>query len=230
MWLSLSLSLSLSRLIRISACGAGLLLASVAQAELKFEQTVIEGVIPPDVKSYPFAFPFTNEGARAIEISEIKATCGCTTTELEKLIYQPGESGVIEGKFSVGSRQGKQDKKIRVFTNDLAQPEIQLALKFYIPQLVTMKPGLLLWRVGSEPDAKILTISPNADLGAEIISVECESPDFAVESLPQAEGSSAYEVVVAPLKTEASSRGLIKVTVAVAGSEPKTIFAHALIR
>jgi hypothetical protein len=203
---------------------------STAHAELTFEKTVIEDVIAPGEKSYPFEFAFENTGEATVEISEIKTTCGCTTAKLEKMSYAPGETGMITGTFSVGSRQGMQVKKVRVLTKDLTQPEIQLALKLDIPQLVTMKPGLLLWRVGSEPDTKTLTISPNADLGAKILSVECESPDFAVESLPKVEGSNEYEVVVAPLKTEAKSRGLIKVTVAVADADPKTIYAHALIR
>jgi hypothetical protein len=203
---------------------------STAHAELTFEKTVIEDVIAPGEKSYPFEFAFENTGEATVEISEIKTTCGCTTAKLEKMSYAPGETGMITGTFSVGSRQGMQEKKVRVLTKDLTQPEIQLALKLDIPQLVTMKPGLLFWRVGSEPDTKTLTISPNADLGAKILSVECESPDFAVESLPKVEGSNEYEVVVAPLKTEAKSRGLIKVTVAVADADPKTIYAHALIR
>lgn len=199
-------------------------------AGLSFDKVVIEGVVAPGEKTYPFEFAFENTGDATVEISEIKTTCGCTTAKLDKMSYAPGESGVIKGTFSVGSRQGMQEKKVRVLTKDLAQPEIQLALKLDIPQLVTMKPGLLLWRVGTEPEAKTLTISPNGDLGAKIVSVECVSPDFAVEALPKVEGASEYEVVVAPLKTEVKSRGLIKVMVAAADSEPKAIYAHALIR
>ena len=213
-------------------CGVMALAFSATQllASLSFEKVVIEDVIAPGEKSYPFEFAFENTGDDTVEISEIKTTCGCTTAKLDKMSYAPGESGVIKGTFSVGSRQGLQEKKVRVLTKSLTQPEIQLALKLNIPQLVTMKPGLLLWRVGSEPDAKTLRISPNTDLGAEVLSVECESSDFAVEKLPKAEGANEYEVVVAPLKTESSSRGLIKVTVAVADSDPKAIYAHALIR
>ena len=216
--------------LRFFSFFAALLFTCAAHAELKFEQTVIEDVISPDAKSYPFEFAFKNEGESVVEISEIKTTCGCTTAKLEKMTYEPGESGLIEGIFSVGNRQGKQEKKVRVLTKDLAQPEIQLVLKLNIPQLVTMKPALLLWRVDSEPKAKILTISPNAELGAKILSVECESPDFVVESLPQVEGSADYEVVVAPIKTDSSSRGLIKVTVSAAEADPKVIYAHALIK
>jgi hypothetical protein len=191
--------------LRCAIASALLLWGLSGSAALKFDQTVIEDVVSPDAKRYPFEFAFENVGDEIVEISEIKTTCGCTTAKLEKMVYQPGEKGVVTGTFSVGSRQGLQEKKIRVMTRDLAQPEVQLALKLDIPQLVTMKPGLLLWRVGSEPTTKVLTISPNADLGAKIVSVECESPDFAVESLPKVEGSNEYEVVVVPLKTDAAS-------------------------
>ena len=64
----------------------------VLHAELKFEQRVIEDTITPGAKSYPFEFSFTNEGDTAMEISEIKTTCGCTTAKLEKMTYAPGES------------------------------------------------------------------------------------------------------------------------------------------
>jgi hypothetical protein len=211
-------------------CFGALLWGLSGSAALKFDQTVIEDVVSPDAKRYPFEFAFENVGDEIVEISEIKTTCGCTTAKLEKMVYQPGEKGVVTGTFSVGSRQGLQEKKIRVMTKDLVQPEVQLALKLEIPQLVTMKPGLLLWRVNSEPEAKTLTIHPNDTLGAQVVSVECESTDFAVEALPQSEGSNDLNVVVAPLSTDKSERALIKITVAVADVAPKTIYAHALIR
>ena len=137
--------------------GCLFLAVSPVRASLVFEKTVIEDVVPPGESTYAFAFPFENTGDATVEIREIQTTCGCTTATLETMTYAPGESGVILGTFSVGNRQGQQSKKIRVFTRSLAQPEIQLALNLEIPQLVTMKPGLLLWRVGTEPDTKTLT-------------------------------------------------------------------------
>ena len=197
---------------------------------LSFESTVIEDVVKPGVKSYPFEFPFQNTGERSIEIARIKTTCGCTTAKLGKMIYAPGETGVIKGTFSVGNRQGKQEKMIQVYTRDLSQPEIQLALHLEIPQLVSLKPGLLLWRVGAEPEAKILTVSPNSELGARVLSVESDSTEFAIEATPVGEGSQNYEVVVAPLKTGAAGRALIKIEVGVPDAGTKTLYAHALIR
>jgi len=197
---------------------------------LRFESRVIEDTVSPDAKSYPFTFAFENTGDEPVEIREIKTSCGCTTAELEKKVYAPGESGVIEGSFSIGNRQGKQQKTIRVLTKDVGQPEIGLALKLEIPQLVTMKPGLLLWRVGSEPAPKTLRVVPNADLGVSVLDVGTDSADFAVETVGPEEGASGREVVVVPLKTDASGRGLIKVRVGREGGKPKSVYAHALIR
>lgn len=213
------------------ACSASVLWAGISlMGALSFETTLIEDVVSPEAKSYPFEFPFENIGDVAIEITEVKTSCGCTTADLEQKIYAPGDAGVIKGTFSVGNRKGVQENKVRVLTKDLGQPEIQLALRLEIPQLVTMQPGLLLWRVGAEPEAKILTLTPNESLGVAILSVESDSVDFAVELLPKAEGSNSYEVVIAPLKTETSGRGLIRVSVGIGDADPKTIFAHALVR
>ena len=50
------------------------------------------------------SYVFTNSSGHAITISEIKTSCGCTTAELEKRIYQTGESGTINVVFDIGSR------------------------------------------------------------------------------------------------------------------------------
>jgi len=221
----------LLRMKRLSLLAlAGAAASAPAYGELSFETKVIEDVIPHDAKAYPFAFAFENKGEHAVEITEIKTSCGCTTAKLPKKTYAPGEKGTIKGSFSVGSRQGKQHKTVRVLTDDIAQPEIQLALRLEIPKLVSMKPGLLLWRVGSEPEAKTLTVEPNGDLGVKVLSVECESEDFAVEPVDQKNGESDYQVVVAPVTTESTGRGLIKVRIGLGEAEPKTVYAHALIR
>jgi hypothetical protein len=204
----------------------------LSQAELKFDQTVIEDVIMPGEQSYPFEFSFKNTGDSTVEISEVKTSCGCTTAKLEKMIYAAGESGVITGRFSVGDRQGLQQKSINVLTKDLGQPDIRLALKLEIPQLATMKPGLLLWRVGAELTSKTLKISPNADLGVEIVSIESDSENFVLESEKSQSEKGAYEVSVLPVTLDVSARALIKVQLATKGdaSVSRTVYAHAVIR
>lgn len=201
--------------LRLVSFFAALLVTCTAHAELKFEQTVIEDVISPNTKSYPFEFAFKNEGESVVEISEIKTTCGCTTAKLEKMTYTPGESGVIEGSFSVGSRQGEQDKKVRVFTKGLAQSEILLTLKVNIPQLITMESGVLLWRVGELSEAKKIIVRPDPNFGVSVESVDFVSSDFAIEVLPSGEDEKVSgEVVIAvrPLSTKSVVTGVIEVS------------------
>ena len=227
----MNFSINLSR-EAMKWCTCLLVVCNLAQAELTFEKTVIEDVIAPDAKSYPFEFPFSNEGDSTVEISEVKTTCGCTTAKLEKMVYAPGESGVVTGTFSVGTRQGLQQKSISVLTKDLGQPDIRLSLSLEIPQLVTMKPGLLLWRLGGELVPKVLSISPNSDLGVEIVSIESDSESFVLESKKSQSEEGAYEVSVLPVALDASSRGLIKIQLSTKAEDSvsRTVYAHAVIR
>ncbi|MDQ8196214.1 DUF1573 domain-containing protein [Coraliomargarita sp. SDUM461004] len=202
-----------------------------AQAELKFERTVIEDTVSPDSKSYPFEFAFKNEGGSAVEISKIKTSCGCTTAKLDKKVYAAGESGVIKGTFSVGDRKGLQQNSISVLTEDLGQPVIELGLSLAIPQMITMKPGLLLWRVGADTEAKTLSIIPNKELGVKILSIETDDSSFTIER-SSSSASGEYLASVMPKSLDSQGRSLIRVQVAQEDSPKKvsTFFAHAIVR
>jgi len=222
----------LLRMKRLSLLAlAGAAASAPAYGKLSFETKVIEDVIPHDAKAYPFAFAFENKGDRAVEISEIKTSCGCTTAKLPKKTYAPGEKGTIKGSFSVGSRQGKQHKNIRVLTDDIAQPEIQLALRLEIPKLVSMKPGLLLWRVGSEPEAKTLTIQPNGDLGARIAEVVCKDENFEF-TVNEADEFEPTIVEITPNNVSEKARSIIRVKIATSNQslDPQFAYAHLLVR
>ena len=204
-----------------------------ASAALTFEQTVIEDVVSPGAKTYPFKFAFTNTGDAPIEITEVKTSCGCTTAALEQKVYQPGDTGAIGGKFSVGNRRGLQDQKVRVFTKSLAQPEIQLALKLDIPQLVTAEPGLLLWRLGSADESKTVKVSLNSDYFVKVDSVYSKSPNFEVETLLLSERdvSGAFILLVTPTNTALEASGPILISYSTSLSdELLTATLYALVR
>jgi len=209
----------------------GLIGSLTGYGGLSFEERVVEGVIPPGVEAFPFEFPFKNTGDSSVEIEKIKTSCGCTTAKLEKLVYAPGESGVIRGSFSVGSRQGLQRKKISVLTSDLGQREVKLALKLEIPSLVKMEPGLVLWRVGDAPEAKEIQIVPNEEIGVGIANASCEDDGFEL-ILRRNSKSPSVTLEIKPTATARKSRALIRVDLELPeeGLESQTVFAHALIR
>ncbi|MEM7228380.1 MAG: DUF1573 domain-containing protein, partial [Planctomycetota bacterium] len=49
-----------------------------------------------DIEETITTFKFSNVGTDTLVIDQIKPSCGCTTTQLEKMVYEPGESAEIE--------------------------------------------------------------------------------------------------------------------------------------
>lgn len=64
-----------------------------------------------------FDFRFTNKGKGNLLISEVKATCGCTTPYYPKDIIRPGESEVIKVSYDSKGRPGVFKKGVTVTSN-----------------------------------------------------------------------------------------------------------------
>lgn len=64
-----------------------------------------------------YAFEFTNTGSEPLIISDVKASCGCTTPEWTKEPIKPGTKSVIKAKFDPNGRPGNFNKTITVTSN-----------------------------------------------------------------------------------------------------------------
>jgi hypothetical protein len=74
-------------------------------------------------------FKMKNEGKAALEIKSITPSCGCTTSNYDKMIA-PGESGGIALAIEkTDSYRGEIVKTAEVTTNDPNQPRFTLTLK-----------------------------------------------------------------------------------------------------
>ncbi len=209
---------------------------ALVRGELQFEKTAIEETVSPGTENVDFAFPFKNAGEQPVEITSVKTSCGCTTAKLDKKVYLPGEEGEITGTFNLGSRQGFQKKTVTVHTSDLGQSEIKLGIRVDIPQLLSLKPGLLLWRQGSEPEPKSIFVDTNETLGIQITSVESASEGFSVELVSDEAGvldktqKHTREILVSPKDTATPERALIKIAASDGNGFERTYFAHALVK
>jgi hypothetical protein len=74
-------------------------------------------------------FVFTNAGKGVLNIRNIRASCGCTISNLEKNDLGPGESASIKITFNSRGRRGIQQKSISVFSNDPANPTQRITIK-----------------------------------------------------------------------------------------------------
>src|SRR5438045_9607167 len=93
-------------------------LCVAARAELKWEQNVIDLHPALGDKTAVAHFKYQNTGTTPVHFKSVKASCGCTTTQSQKEVVNPGEKGEIIATFNIGDRTGQQMKKVTVQTDD----------------------------------------------------------------------------------------------------------------
>jgi hypothetical protein len=110
-----------------------LLLSSLSYAQLLQPKLVLQQT------SYDFGnikqgdkvshiFVLSNSGGDLLRISNVTASCGCTAAAPEKKELAPGESTNLNVSFNSSGRRGKQNKTIRIFSNDPQNPEMVLTI------------------------------------------------------------------------------------------------------
>ncbi|MGV3762521.1 MAG: DUF1573 domain-containing protein [Parapedobacter sp.] len=62
-------------------------------------------------------FKFTNTGSSPLIISNVQASCGCTTPEYSKNPIAPGDQGMVKVVFNSAGQVGKQHKMITITSN-----------------------------------------------------------------------------------------------------------------
>ncbi|MDD5326263.1 MAG: DUF1573 domain-containing protein [Phycisphaerae bacterium] len=111
--------------------------------EITFEKVIHDfGNIDPKSKNI-CEFKFTNTGNSLLKITNVSKTCGCTPYTLEKMEYEPGESGVLKVEYNASSVPTKVKKKLIVSSNDAANPKVELAITAEIVAKVDYQPRKL---------------------------------------------------------------------------------------
>jgi hypothetical protein len=107
-----------------------MLLSAVAFAKstIKFKNTTVDFGEVSSGKIVDIAFEFENAGNDVLLIKNVVPSCGCTTADLAKKEYQPGEKGTIASKFNTSGYNGKVIKTITVTSNDGDAAETRLTL------------------------------------------------------------------------------------------------------
>lgn len=130
--------------------------APLQASDLLFDHPIQEISPGPEVTFVKADFTFANTSDRRVVVSSIKSSCGCTTAELEKREYQPGEAGVIPVVFTIGSRSGDQDKTISI--KDDTGNEMVLRLKVHLPPGPMFSSTFVSWRQNGKPDTRTVTL------------------------------------------------------------------------
>jgi hypothetical protein len=173
-------------------------------------------------------FPFVNAGPDPIRISSIVASCGCTTADLNKRLYLPGDSGEILSTFSYEGRSGEHTKVISVYVKGDPEP-IRLAMKATIPRVLSVKPAYQKWERGSEVEPKYTELEVEVDESVQIKEVVSSDPGFLVD-IETLQPGKQYRLKVTPKDTEKRRMSTIRVVTDYPKSNPQTIKVRARVK
>ena len=73
-------------------------------------------------------FTFTNTGNEPLILSNVRASCGCTTPSWTQKPVMPGQQGTIDVKYNTNN-VGGFTKTITVTSNAVNNPRVQLKIK-----------------------------------------------------------------------------------------------------
>ncbi len=73
-------------------------------------------------------FTFRNEGMAPLVLSNVRASCGCTTPTWTKTPVEPGQTGDITVTYNPNGRPGRFQKTITV-TSNASEPSVKLTIK-----------------------------------------------------------------------------------------------------
>jgi len=151
-------------------------------------------------------FKFTNTSDRTVKILRVKSSCGCTVPNLEKKEYAAGESGEIKAVFTIGSRVGKQVKRIGIVT-DAALNETTLTLETDIKEPVKIRPRFVLWSSDRDPKEVTITIDAEDEFAIHDIGL---NNGFTYET-KVADSGKLFTLFITPPPAEISARGLLNI-------------------
>jgi hypothetical protein len=110
----------MKKIIRTLGCLAILLFVFSANAQkLEFDELVHDfGSLKEEMGSVTHAFKFTNTGDKPVVITNVRASCGCTTSGWTKEPVKPGDTGEVLATYRTSA--GAFDKTLTVTASDLS--------------------------------------------------------------------------------------------------------------
>lgn len=78
-------------------------------------------------------FTFTNTGNEPLILSNVRASCGCTTPSWTKAPVMPGKTGTIKVRYNTNNIGGFS-KRVTVNSNSVVTPTVTLTIKGTVKQ------------------------------------------------------------------------------------------------
>lgn len=138
--------------------------------------------------SVEHTFVIKNTGDTTLEISNVRASCGCTVANISSKVLKPEEESQVTAKLNLQGRTGHQSKVVTIDSNDPENPQYQLRLMGEALAAIKVQPERLMFGQVSAGQESILEVEleglpetsfsiQSIDPGHEGITVEQETLD-----------------------------------------------------
>ncbi len=215
-------------LIGILLVGAGW--PGICLGQLAWAETHLKIQAEPEDKEVIGTFSFQNGGSETVTILNVTSSCGCTVAELDRKVYDPGESGSIRATFSVGSRVGTQIKRITVRSDQDGGSSQVLILETRIPEILRVHPKLVLWQVGQKPEPKRVLLTVGVAEEVSINRVSTQGSGLFTSELEVIEPGRRYALTVTPADTAEAQRSTVSLHTDYPADDPRVYRVFAFIK
>ncbi len=194
-----------------------LLSLSTAMAErgLTFVRNKIPVTAAAEARKITVTYAFENKSKRTITIERYDSACSCLSAQIKgsKLVYKPGEKGVIRVDFELGTFAGTVEKTVMLWTTDDPDksPSSVLTVVLTIPDLFQLTPKSLTWDQNGSKEPKVFKIKVNHTHPIHITGHSGTNKNFVYEIKTIRDGWE-YELVVTPKDISVPAIGMIKLT------------------
>ena len=154
-------------------------------------------------------FTFKNEGMAALVLSNVRASCGCTTPSYTKEPINPGETGEITVTYNPNGRPGHFSKTITV-TSNASEPTKKLYIKGeVIPKPAAPAPNSYPVKMGAlslkTQNVNFGTIKKDQNVSREIEYANKSNEEVSVSLL--LDGSKGFDADVTLIKVKPNETG-----------------------
>ena len=221
---------------RLASRPAATLPASTQPAMLRVDAPKYDFGQVWDTDTVTHTYEVRNTGSRAVAITNVHTSCGCTTTDKWEKQVAPGEVWKLPVTFVAANRRGKTSKTITVDTDDPGARQVVLLLEGEIKLRFEISPAIAAFgNVRRDAQArKTVSITNNSDEAVTIQGVKVDT-DLLKVGIREIEAGRKYELdieTVPPLTVnnfrstitlETSLKEQPKVTVQATGTVPPRI-------
>ena len=204
------------------------LAASISRAELLWEEPSQQFQRTFDERELTVHFAFHNEGKAPVAVTKVTSSCGCTTADLAKKTYAPGETGSLAAKFVFGGRRGMQSKSIAVTTDDGKTTQLSFSC-LIANEPVSMLPSFVWWRVGEAAEPKKVDLSLAQGGKVKITAVASSNPRITA-TLATVKPGEKYTVSIRPADTAQMEAAEVFVQTDFPPEGPKAYTIHVRVK